>query len=170
MLVTHSRISTDEAGWTWLAPDRRSLALRHGLVSFAVSLLFVAAAAAATIPPPVLAVPLFAVVVAAGAAIVRAAWRDTHTRIGVSSVGVVVLQGARHDELSWSTVVAVTGERRAGRVRLRVATRSADVRPTATFSRGAAEAWLAVAEDVAAPRLRPRSASGGLGFVAGQDV
>ena len=168
MLAARSAITTDEAGWTWLGPDRRSLALRHGAVSVAVSVLLVAAAAAATLPPPPVAVPALAAVVAVGAVLVRGTWRDAHTRMAVSALGVLVLSGTAHEQLGWPVILAVTGRRRGRRIRVQVATRTGTIAPAATFGAVAARAWLdEVAREAAARRLDPVPAVDGLGFVAG---
>jgi hypothetical protein len=142
MLAIRSRMTTDDAGWAWLGPERHSLTLRHGVVSMVLSVMLVGAAAAATLPPPLLAVPLLAAVVGAGALLARATWRETHTRLGVSALGLVTQRGAEHDQLGWPTVLAVTGEQRARRgrrgrrVRIRVDTRSGAIRRPRHLQRG----------------------------------
>lgn len=171
MLATRSRMTTDEAGWAWLGPDRHSLTLRHGLVSFVLSVMLVGAAAAATLPPPVLAVPLLAAIVGAGALLARTAWRDTHTRLGVSELGLVVQHGAEGDQLGWPTVLAITGERRWRRVRICVDTRSGTIHTSTTFSETPARDWLnACSTHARHRRLDINPAADGLGFVAGDTV
>lgn len=168
MLATRSRTVTDDSGWTWLEPDRRSLTLRHALVSFALSLLLVAGAAAATLPPPLLAVPLLAMVMGAGILLARGTWLESHTRLGVSDIGLLVQRGTDQQQIGWDTVGAVTAYARRGRRRVTVTTRSDSIAVRATFSDEPTRRWLAACQERAsARRLDPRPSPRGLGFVAG---
>ena len=167
MLATRSRFHSDDAGWSWLEPDQRSLMLRHGVVSLVLSLLLLAAAAAATIPPAPLAVVAFAAVAGLGAVIARQAWRESHTRLGVSDLGLLVQRATQQDQIGWPSVVAVTGKRHRRRVRVIVTTRTGRIVPAATFSRAPARRWLdECGRHAARRRLEPLQAPDGLGFVA----
>lgn len=168
MLATRSRFSTDDAGWSWLEPDQRSLMLRHGVVSLVLSLLLLVAAAAATIPPVPVAVVSLAAVTGLGAVIARQAWRESHTRLGVSDLGFLVQRATQQDQVGWPSVLAVTGQGHRRRVRIVVTTRTGRIVPAATFSRAPARRWLDECRRHAARRrLEPVKAPDGLGFVAG---
>ena len=168
MLATRSRLTKDDAGWTWLEPEGSSLTIRHAIVSLILSLLLVASAAAASLPPPVVAVPSFALIVGVGALIVRGVWRETHTRLGVSAFGLLLQQGTQQDQVGWPVVVAVMGTRRGRRLRVAVTTRTGDIPVHATFSRDPARQWLVACIDhAAARRLDPQPAPEGAGFIAG---
>ena len=170
-MATRSRTTTDDSGWTWLEPERRSLTLRHALVSFVLSLLLVAGAAAATLPPRLLAVPLLAMVMGVGIVIARGTWLESHTRLGVSDIGLLVQRGTDQQQIGWDAVGAVTAYARRGRRRITVTTRSDAIAVQATFSDEPTRRWLAACEaQASARRLDPQPSPRGLGFIAGDLV
>lgn len=168
MLATRSRTSTDDSGWTWLEPDGRSLTVRHAVVSFVLSVLVVAGAAAATLPPRLIAVPLLAMVMGVGILLARGTWLESHTRLGVSDIGLLVQRGTDQQHIGWAQIGAVTAHARHGRRQVTVTTRSDVIAVRATFSDGPTRRWIAACRDVAAARrLDPVPPPRGLGFVAG---
>lgn len=151
MLPPRSRIRTDDAGWTWLEPERRGVALAHGLLSVVLSVLLVVGVAAATLAPPLVAVAAVAAVLGVAIAALRRTWRLTRGRVAVSALGLAVVRPADVDQMSWSAVRAVTGHRAGRRVRVRIATSDGVVSPPTAFSSGPAQAWLDVCRQTARP-------------------
>lgn len=160
MLRVRNTVRTDSSGWTWLEPHRSSLILRQAVVAALLSLLLIAAAAAATLPPPVVAVPLLACILGIAGLLVRYTWRETHTRLGVSALGLHVQQGTHLDHIGWPAVAAIVGTRRHRRVDLTITTLTGVLAVRTSFSTTAARDWLDVSTTHArSRRLEPIDAA-----------
>ena len=164
-----STVTTNADGWTWLTASPRGAQLRQGFWSVVLSLLLITLAAAATLPPRPVAVPLVALVLGGGIWLARTLWNRAHSAIAVSALGVAVRGGFDVAQIAWPALDAVLGVPHGRRMRIVVEVRGCARHETAaSFTRTAAERWLAACADHARRRrVQPEAVAGLAGFRSG---
>ena len=165
LVVPHSEVITDEAGWTWLQPRPASTRVRHTLGTFGLAALIVAGGATWYLLPPPYPLPVTLLVATVGVWLLVGIAFGAGSRVALSDVGLYVQDGGSAAQLGWSAIAGVTAVSAGGRWRIRIddGTRARTTR--AAFDIAVARRWLAlVLAEADRRRLDPVAMPDGAGF------
>lgn len=165
LVVPHSEVTTDEAGWTWLQPRPASTRVRHTLGTFCLAALIVIGGATWYLLPPPYPLPATLLVVAVGVWLFVGIAFGAGSRVALSDIGLYVQDGGSAAQLGWSAIVGVTAVSAGRRWRIRIDDGSRSRTTRAAFDVAVARRWLAlVLAEADRRRLDPVVLPDGAGF------